>query len=257
MTKPRIGAQLYTCRDFCKDIRGVAETFEKVRKIGYSNVQISGFGPVDAREVAKALEDSGVECSCTHMGWPAFMNETEAVIEKHLLWKCRHAAVGALPKEYYTAEGIERFLKELPPVAEKLLAAGIDFSYHNHHFEFARLGESTILETLYAKSDPRQLKAELDTYWVQTGGGNPVDWVRKMAGREPLLHLKDLVFDQESWSVHIAEVGQGNLNWPAILKAAEEAGVEFALVEQDDCYGRDPFESLAMSYRYLRGLGYE
>jgi sugar phosphate isomerase/epimerase len=98
------------------------------------------------------------------------------------------------------------------------------------------------------------LKAEIDVYWIQAGGGDPAAWIRKCAGREPLLHLKDMAVGPGR-EQRMAEIGEGNMNWSAILQAAEESGVEWYLVEQDHCYGRDPFESLAISYRNLRAMG--
>ncbi|MCB0030032.1 MAG: sugar phosphate isomerase/epimerase, partial [Anaerolineales bacterium] len=89
------------------------------------------------------------------------------------------------------------------------------------------------------------VKAILDTYWVQHGGADSVDWVHRLAGRMDVIHLKDMVI-QERQQV-MAEVGQGNLNWPGILAACAETGVAYAAVEQDICQ-RDPFESMAMSY---------
>ncbi len=109
---------------------------------------------------------------------------------------------------------------------------------------------------LYDMSSPEHLKAEIDTYWIQAGGGDPAEWVRKCAGREPLLHLKDMCVTTDR-EIRMAEIGEGNLNWPAILSAAEEGGVEFALVEQDSCYDRDPFECLEISYRNLCTMGYK
>ena len=107
---------------------------------------------------------------------------------------------------------------------------------------------------LYEQAPPEMLKAEIDVFWIQAGGGDPAAWIRKCAGREPILHLKDMAMgpDREQ---RMAEIGEGNLNWPAILQAAEESGVEWYLVEQDNCYDRDPFESLAISYRNLRAMG--
>jgi sugar phosphate isomerase/epimerase len=132
--------------------------------------------------------------------------------------------------------------------------AGLTFSYHNHSFEFVRFGKRTGLDLLYEESDPRYLQAELDTYWIQHGGGDPADWVRKMKGRMPVVHLKDMVIvDGEPT---MAEIGEGNLNWPAILAACAEAGVEWYAIEQDICR-RDPFESLKISYDNLRQMGLE
>ena len=98
------------------------------------------------------------------------------------------------------------------------------------------------------------LKFELDVYWIQAGGADPAAWVYRCAEREPLLHLKDMRITPER-EQRYAEIGEGNLNWSAILGAAEESGVEWYLVEQDQCYDLDPFESLAISYRNLNAWG--
>jgi sugar phosphate isomerase/epimerase len=182
------------------------------------------------------------------------LSETDTVIEEHLLWKCSHAAIGGLTEEYRNREGLKRFLDELPPVAEKLASQNIDFSYHNHSHELARYGEKTWLDMLYEQADPRHLKAEIDTYWIQHGGGDPAAWIRKCAGRAPVIHLKDMAVTA-SREQRYAEIGQGNLNWPDILKAAKQAGVEWLLIEQDECYDKNPFESLKISYQFLKQMG--
>jgi len=254
MSKPVLGAQLYTTREFTKTIGDVAETLKKVRAIGYTSVQISGFGPVDPKEVAKALQDTGLTVAATHVSWQRLLEDTDAVIAEHKMWNCAHPAIGGLPAEYRSIDGLKKFLDELPGVAEKLAAEGMDFSYHNHSHELVKYDGRTWLEMLYDQADPRHLKAEIDTYWIQHGGGDPAAWVRKCAGREPLLHLKDMIITEQR-EQRFAEIGEGNLNWRDILEAAADGGVEYALVEQDDCYERDPFESLAISYRNLKQMG--
>ncbi len=249
-----LGAQLYTVREHTRTIEDVRETLRKVADIGYTAIQISGFGPMDPKDVARAVQDAGLTVAATHMGWPRFLEELDAVIEEHKLWGCEHTAIGGLPGEYFSVDGLKRFLDELPPVAERLADEGMDFSYHNHHHELARYGEKTWLEMLYDQADPKHLKAEIDTHWIQRGGGDPAAWIRKCAGRQPLLHLKDMAITPEREPI-FAEIGEGNLNWPAILEAAAESGVEWYLIEQDDCYGRSAFESLAISYRNLNAMG--
>jgi sugar phosphate isomerase/epimerase len=254
MGKPVLGAQLYTVRDFTQTMEGIRETLRKVADIGYSAVQVSAFGPVDPSDVARAIEESGLTVAATHVSWDRCLNDIDALIEEHQLWNCRHPAIGGLPGEYHTLDGLKRFLDELPPVAERFAAAGMDFSYHNHSQEMAKTEGRTWLGRLYDEANPDHLKAEIDTYWIQHGGGDPAAWIRRCAGREPLLHLKDMAImpDREQ---RYAEIGEGNLNWPAILEAAAAGGVEWYLVEQDECYGRDPFESLAISYRNLHAMG--
>ena len=256
MKKNVLGAQMYTVREFTQTLPGIAESLKKVADIGYTAVQISAFGPVDPKEVAKLVEDCGLTVAATHVGWNRFLEELDEVIAEHKMWGCTHAAIGGLfTPEYTDLDGLKRFLDELGPVAERLAQEGMDFSYHNHNHELVRYGEKTWLEMLYEQASPEMLKAEIDTYWVQAGGGDPALWVRKCAGREPLFHLKDMAVTPER-EQRMAEIGEGNLNWPAILQAAEEGGVEWYLIEQDHCYGRDPFESLAISYRNLQAMGF-
>ena len=257
MAKGVAGAQLYTCREFMQSLDEMAETFRKVSEIGYTAIQMSGYGrDLDTREIARLIEDSGLTVAATHMSWESFQDDLDTVIETHKLWRCVHPAIGGLPHEYRTADGAKRFGDELQPVAEALAAEGMDFSYHNHNQELQRMEADgrTWLAMVYEDISGDILKAEIDTYWIQAGGGDPAEWVRKCAGREPLIHLKDMciVANRE---LRFAEIGQGNLNWAAILEAAEAGGVEHYLVEQDRCYDKSPFESLAISYRNLVAMG--
>ncbi len=253
--RPVVGAQMYTVRESMQTLPDIAASLAKVAAVGYTAVQLSGLGPVDPRELAVVIKDSGLKVAATHMGWERFLNELDALIEEHRMWGCSHLAVGMLSGEYYSVEGLQRFLGELAPVGERLCSEGMDFSYHNHNHELTRYGDRTWLDMLYSQADPRHLKAELDTYWIQAGGGDPVQWIRRCSGREPILHVKDMCVTPEREQRDV-EIGEGNLNWPPILEAAEECGVEYLLVEQDECHGRDPFESLAISYRYLKRMGY-
>lgn len=254
MSKPVVGAQLYTVREHLKTLPDIEKTFHRVREIGYTQAQISGIGPVDYREVARLIREADLGIACTHMSWSRFLEELDEVIEIHKAWGCRHCAIGSLPSEYRSLEGIERFARELSPIAARLADEGMDFSYHNHNQEFVRYEGRTWLSRLMDRT-ASELNFELDVYWVQAGGADPAQWVRDCAGREPLLHLKDMAIAPDRTQL-FAPVGEGNLNWPAILKAAEEGGVEHLLVEQDNCYDEDPFECLATSYRNLAAMGY-
>ena len=133
-----------------------------------------------------------------------------------------------------------------------LVDAGLTFSYHNHSFELERFGGRTGLEILAAESDPEVFSFEVDTYWIQHGGGNPESWLRRLRGRMHLVHLKDMAMSGSRQL--FAEVGEGNLVWEPILEACRDAGIEYFLVEQDLCQG-DPFESLGISLKNLREMG--
>ncbi len=256
MEKPVLAAQLYTVRQFTQTPEDLAATLKKIREIGYRAVQVSAIGPIDPAELKAMLDGEGLTLCITHTGYDRLRNDLPAVIEEHHLWGCKHVAIGSMPPEYREMgeEGFHRFAEVANEIGRALYEAGLTFSYHNHSFEFQRFGKRTGLDILFEETDPRYVRAEIDTYWVQHGGGDPAAWIRRMTNRMPVVHLKDMVIQGREQVM--AEVGEGNLNWPAILEACRDAGVEWYAVEQDICQ-RDPFESLVISYRNLKAMGLE
>lgn len=252
MSPSPIAAQLYTVRQYIQNPADFAQSMRKIREIGYKAVQLSGIGPIDPRDQKKVLDNEGLTACATHVSLDRLQHELDAVIEEHHLYECRHCALGGLPDSYRNTDGYHRFAQKASDIAQRLADAGITFSYHNHNFEFQIYGDKTGLEILFTESNPDLFNMEIDTYWVQSGGGSPVHWIEKCTGRIPLLHLKDMTIIDSKQTM--AEVGEGNLDWPAILDAAKRSGVEWYLVEQDECK-RDPFESLEISFRNLKAMG--
>ena len=249
-----LAAQLYTLRDHLKTPDDIARTLPKVAALGYRAVQLSALGPIDTRELKQILAGAGLTVCATHTGFERLRDDLDAVVEEHRILDCRYAAIGGLPQQYRNAEGYHQFAREASEVARQMKERGLTFGYHNHSFELEKLDGKTGLEILYSESDPDVFTAEIDTYWIQHGGGDPTWWIRRVAGRSPLVHLKDMVMRGREQLM--AEVGEGNLNWPAILEACRAAGVQWYIVEQDTCQ-RDPFESLGISLRNLQAMGLE
>ena len=259
MTPTVLAAQLYTIRDFTKTREDFAASMKKIRGIGYQAVQVSSIGDISHADVKRITDDNGLTICNTHISYERLQNDLDAVIEQHKLWNSRHVALGSMPLELRGSEaGYQTFAEIASRIGEKLAAAGLSFSYHNHSFEFIQFGGRSGLEILYDESDPKYLQAEIDTYWIQHGGADPAVWIDKMANRMPAIHLKDMTMlpDNNDWRPQqaMAEVGEGNMNFAGILDACRRAGVEWYAVEQDICQ-RDPFESLAISYRNLRAMG--
>ncbi|MBQ3223293.1 MAG: sugar phosphate isomerase/epimerase [Clostridia bacterium] len=166
------------------------------------------------------------------------------------------------------------FAKRAEEYALKLKEDGIDLYYHNHHIEFLKLDGRYLLDIL--RENAPHMGFELDTHWIHRGGENPVEFIKKYAGSVRLLHLKDYkianvempdmsgpdgmqkfitaFFDKP---VRFAELGAGSLPLKACIEAGLEGGAEYFLVEQDDSYGRDPFDCLRDSRDHLIALGYE
>jgi sugar phosphate isomerase/epimerase len=251
MKLKQIAAQSYTVREYLKTTPNIRMSMKKIREIGYEAVQLSGMGPVGPEELSEILEDSGLYCCVTHEPGDMILNEPKKVIEKLNVLNCPYTAYPHPSRTpLNTLEEVQNFAARLNRAGRIFHDAGITLAYHNHHLEFRRIGDKTILDIIYEETNPLYLQGEIDTYWVQYGGGNPEAWCRKLKGRLPLLHLKDYAINAEN-AITFAEVGYGNLDWKAIIRAAEESGCLWFIVEQDECSG-DPFDSLRKSYDYIR-----
>ncbi len=256
MAKTVLAAQLYTVRDFCKTPPEFAETLKKVRAIGYQAVQCSGHGPIEAKELRKILKDAGLVCCATHESHQRFNEGLEQLIADHHLWRCKITGVGGLFGDSLNAQTFIDFAKKFDGIGAKLREQGITFVYHNHQHEFAKHDGKLAMDHLMENASGQNFSMELDTHWIARGGGDPAAWIAKCAARGPIpaLHLKDMTINPADKSPIFAEIGEGNLNWPVILKAAKKAKVRWYIVEQDKCQ-RDPFESLAISYKNLTAWG--
>jgi sugar phosphate isomerase/epimerase len=255
MAGSQIAAQLYTVRESTKTPEDLAATLQKVADIGYEAVQLSAVVEMDPAELRALADDAGVSICATHIPYQKMAEDPEGVIAMHKAYGCTCAGIGGLPQEYREGgEGYAKFAQEASETARRLAEGGIRFIYHNHNFELEKFGDRTGLQILYEDSDPEVFLSEIDTYWVQAGGGSPAAWIRGLKGRAPCVHLKDMTM--RGREPIMAEVGEGNLDWPAILDACREAGTEWYIVEQDTCQ-RDPFDSLAISLKNLKDMGLE
>lgn len=250
----KIAAQLYTLREYTKTPEDIEKTMKKVKEIGYDAVQVSGMGPIDPQDLKAIVDREGLDICATHIGFDRMQNDLEAVINEHKLWNCKYVGVGSMPNEYReNREGFVKFAKEASEIARKLKENDLQFIYHNHNFEFVKFDNMTGMDILFEESDPEAFDFEIDTYWIQAGGADPIQWITRMAGRMDVIHFKDMVMDNNREQI-MSEIGEGNLNWDGIIKACEDIGVEWACIEQDVCQ-RNPFDSLEISLKNLKKMG--
>jgi len=254
MSNPKLGAQLYTLRDFIKTYEDTQETFRYLNGIGIHTVQISGIGPIPQEKVAYLVEKYEMDVCVTHIDYNRLKEETDTVIAEHKLIGCKNIGIGSMPMLYrFSDEGVETFLEEVREIGPKLSAAGMQFQYHNHAFEFARLENGRrIMDMLLEDTKPSDLHFILDTYWLQYGGVNPAEYIQKAAGRMEVCHFKDYQFTNDD-GPKFTEVGTGNLNLDACYCACRDTGVEAIVIEQDKC-DIDPKESMAISYKNLLAI---
>lgn len=250
----QIGAQFYTVRNQCQTLEDFALTLRKVADIGYKNVQISGTCPYEAEWLKAQLAANDLKCVLTHIPVPRLVGETQQVIADHHVFGCEHIGLGWYAfNEDKPEESYANFMATFPRVAQEIRDGGRYFMYHNHDNEFklAPGSKQIVLEKLAQDIPADVMGFTLDTFWIQAGGGDPAQWVEKLAGRVPVIHLKDYAYGRR-----MAVVGEGNINFDRVFEKAEKSGTKYMLVEQDDCNGEDPIECLRRSYAYLKACGF-
>jgi sugar phosphate isomerase/epimerase len=244
----------YTIRDFIKTPEDFRKSMKKVADIGYRAVQISGMdhAVMPAEEVAAVCKDNGLTICATHEKGEWILTEPERVVERLDILGCRYTAY-PYPSgiDLSDASQVADLIAKLNHAGSVLRQSGKVLAYHNHALEFFKgQDQRTILRRIYDETDAHNLQGEIDTYWVQLGGENPIEWCEFLKGRLPLLHIKDVGITDDRLPTMV-EIGNGNLNFKKIIAAAEQSGCEWFIVEQDRCPG-DPFDSIAASFNYIK-----
>lgn len=249
----KIAAQLYNVRDYTRTPADIETTLKRIKAIGFDVIQISGFGPCDPDMLSGWVKDIGLEVCLTHMPWPRLSDkgELKKVIAEHRKFGCSLIGLGARPGDAFpnSYEGWTGFINKAKEITSQIKAEGMDFSYHNHDFEYEKFNGVTAMDRLI--DEVPGMLFTLDTFWVQAGGANPVKYIKKLEGRIKVIHLKD-------WRVtnntrQFAEIGLGNLDWDEILSICKSTKIPCAAIEQDADWLVDPFESLKVSREYLLG----
>lgn len=249
-----LAVQLYTLREFLQSREDFPTTLHRVGQIGYRSIELAGIGPLTVSEF-KALSDREQLYICsTHNDYSDFKERLDDLIAEHHLLGSKFVGLGGgIPTAYRNKDGYTVFGKELSEIGKILRSEGLSFVYHNHDFEFARYDGITGMDLLLESSDPESFFFELDLYWVQKAGANPAAWIRKLGNRVKIVHLKDMIVTHDK-EQRFAEVGEGNMDYSDILDVCERVGVEWGIVEQDQCFDQDPFECITASYRNLQVL---
>ena len=261
----KFGAQLYTLKNYTKTLEDFENSLKKVAEIGYKYVQVSGTCDFEPEWLKEKLDKYGLKCVLTHVKPPIKLyNDPQKCCEEHSVFGCNYIGLGSMPRlwvadQLTNDDVIDLFIKDFTPVMETLKANGKYLMYHNHGEEFDKLSNGHTMWDDLASRIPADLMGFIvDVFWVQKAGKNPVKELKNLAGRVPCVHFKDYKYVRGAEEkIQFAPVGEGNLDWDEIIKACEESGVEFALVEQDDCFGRDPFECLKSSFEFMKSKGLE
>lgn len=259
---PRLGMQLYTVRDLmAKDFDG---TLASIAAIGYKEVEFAGYFDKTPQQVRETLKKHGLTAPSAHIPFANLgPDKFPAVLE----------AAKTIGHTYLVCPWLDDALRKEPDVWKKVTAtlnsagemsqkAGIQFAYHNHHFEFVPTDGKLPFDVILETCDPKRVKIELDLFWITVAGKDPIEYFKKYPGRFPLVHVKGMTSAAPALSPttptpealkQIADVGTGDkIDWKRIFSHAKEAGIQHYFVEHD--VPKSPLDSLKASYAYLSKL---
>lgn len=244
---PQVGLQLYTVRretaaDFTGTLKAVADT-------GYQGVEFAGYGSLKAPELAELLSTLGLTAISAHVSFDRLTTALDQELDYLGLLGARRVVCPSLPE---ALRGTEKawldVADRLAEVGERCSERGFALAYHNHAFEFTgKVAGKPALDAMLERAE--KLDVELDVGWCKDAGYSPVEYIRRYAGRLPLLHIKDIAY--EAGALLTVPLGQGVVELREVIAAAEAAGVAWLVVEQDEC--REPaLDSIRVSREYLK-----
>ena len=250
-----IAVQVYSVREEAE--RDFAGTMKKLGEMGYDGVELAGLYGKSAEEIRDSIKAAGLTAISAHVSYDELAGDLEKTLQDYETIGCRYIVIPWLGEDRrFGAALYEETIKGIPVIAEGCKKHGMTLLYHNHDFEFAKTPDGTYaLDQLYAEVPADVLGAEPDTCWIKVGGPDPSEWLKKYSGRCPLVHVKD--FRRKADGVDLLALGEGEQDFPTLVKTAKECGAQWLVIEQDDHPYGTPMGDMKKSLNYLKELGKE
>ncbi len=242
----RIGLQLYTVRRAMQ--ADVEATLARVAATGYTEVEFAGYFGKSPGEVRAILDRHGLAAPAAHVSMAA--DQWRAALDAARVIGHHYVVVSWIPAEQrQTLDAYKRMAQDFNRLAAEARAAGLQFAYHNHDFEFVPLEGRLPFDVLLAETDPTLVQLEMDLYWITKGGQDPLAYFARYPGRFPMVHVKDSAGAPEH---RMVDVGAGTIDFRKIFARRKQAGIRHFFVEHDE--PADAFASIRASYEYLKRL---
>jgi len=243
-----IALQVYSVRDAAG--QDVAQTMRKIKEMGYDGVELAGTYGKSVGEIKAILDEVGLELVSAHVGLEGL--EDPNTLAEYAATGMKYIAIPGM-KLPENPQELEQTIARIRNAAILCKEKGLQLSYHNHDREFQKIDGRYMLDAFYEEIPADLLQTELDLCWVRVGGENPITYLRKYAGRAPVVHIKDYADGEK---LEQRPVGYGTQDIPGILAAAEAAGTQWLVVEQDDLtsLGKNSLQCAEMGICYLKTL---
>jgi sugar phosphate isomerase/epimerase len=236
--KGPIGLQLYSLpAEFAKDLPA---TLDKVKSYGIKYVETAGtynLAPVQFKEM---LESRGLQPVSGHFPYDRYRDDIEGVAKDAKALGLKYAGCAWITHQGdFTEKDARDAAAVFNKAGEVLAKSGIKFFYHTHGYEFQPYKEGTLLDLLMTETKPELVRFEMDVFWIVHPGQDPVKLLEKYPKRFELMHVKDMKKGTKGDLTGHSDVkndvalGTGLMDWPAILKAAKQAGVKYYFIEDE------------------------
>jgi sugar phosphate isomerase/epimerase len=255
----QVGMELFTYRrELAKDLPG---TLRMIREMGFRDIETANFYGRTAQEFRKILDETGLSCSSIITGYDRLKNNLDSVIADAKAVGAGYVLTAGIPRKgNLTLDDVRRTAADFNEWGEKLRLAGIRFGYHPHGFEFVPHKEGNLFDVLLAETRPDRVTYEMDVFWFLHGGADPVKYLERYPDRFQLVHLKDMAKGTQTgvltgkapYETSVA-LGTGMLDWPAIFRAADRAGIQRYYIEDES---PDPLGQVPLTMKYLEKSGF-
>ena len=247
----KLGAQFYSIRDNTTTPQDLRGAFKAIKDIGYEVVQMSAICEIDAELLRSYVEEFSLPITCTHSPFDRIVNDTENLIKEHKIYGCPTIGLGMMPRDYIEGNRVYEFVEALKEPIKKIKAAGLNFAYHNHAFEFEKVNGKLIYDILI--DELPDLDFIIDTYWVKYAGYDYLEYIKRL-GKKRIknVHFKDMATEPQG---SICPCGNGVIDFTPVIRLCDELGIENALVEQDNAPDSgDSLGQMNISYNNLKPL---
>ncbi len=252
-----LGMELWTYRrELAKDLPG---TLAMVRAMGVTDVETASFYGRTVSAFRGLLDQNGLTCSSYITSYPRLASDMDSVIADAKALGATYVLAAGIPRRgALTREVAGKAAADFNTWGAALKAAGLQFAYHPHGFEFVREGSRTLFDVLMEETDPGLVQFELDVFWVAHGGGDPVAYMERFPKRFSLVHLKDIakgtptgVTTGKAPDETSVALGTGQIDWVRFLRAADRAGVKRYYIEDESL---DAPKQVPLTFDYLRQI---
>ena len=258
----KISLQMYTMREFTKTKEDLESCVKELSEIGFKNLQYTVQPFMTVKETKELFDKYDIKEDSDCISFYQIKDNLKRVEDGAKYFNTPYLRTDSMPREMTTVDGIKKFCQEANEIGELLAPFGQKLLYHFHSYEFKNFDGFNGIDLFIKELDHSLVHFQPDTHWLQSGGVNPAEFIKENSDMITYVHVKDYAIGDreellESTPKLYAPVGCGNLNWKSIISACRDINCKMYVIEQDNCYGENPYKCVETSFKNLNMFGVE